>query len=503
MNKMTAFKIAAAALVAVAAVFTLYRPIAVTFGRDGAAEARSSVSKGVAEAVNEPGKTLMAAYPPPDYERPALIAASPITPQSYGVTEVKVGTTSYLVLGKDIYGFSGGEGGWDKIAEFPIPDGSLFKKYRPKTELWSYETEVGPSTGAARGIWMGYAFYSGEGFNGLGGAALYDVKTREFGVLRHPALVDCAIGALAADEDRLVARTFKQGEGYSSVCNGIVAVDLKTLKAVAYVPKESDVITSHDPAPGTKLLGDKYSVPLEKVLSGEAGFEKKEAPNWSDAEREKILAEGLDRYMVRVAREEAASGAAAKAARPKDVRSDHMWIDNSRAAAEALREPPEEAVAAGTGDIDEKEVPGVFSGLAKNAFMQVYSGLTDIMPLRPEVVELSGKEGAKKYYCVCAIAQDPAHTNYDPGLSFDENAKHSRVGCFVLSGTRPARILKLADVPTRRWRDYTGRCVAGEAENEVVVTFSGDTYGDQEVTRRYAVDIDAWACESLPESGKP
>jgi hypothetical protein len=108
------------------------------------------------------------------------------------------------------------------------------------------------------------------------------------------------------------------------------------------------------------------------------------------------------------------------------------------------------------------------------------------------------------YYCICALAQDPAHTDYDSRLSFDENAKHSRVGCFVLSGTRPAKILKLADVPTRRWRDYSGRCVAGEGENAVVVTFSGDTYGDQVVTRRYAVDIDAWTCELLSESsGNP
>jgi hypothetical protein len=457
--------------------------------------------------MNEPGKTLMAAYPPPDYDRPApgdTPLGMEITPQTYGVTEVKVGTSSFLVQGKDIYGFSGAEGGkWNKIAEFPVPDGSLFKKYRPKTEMWTYETEIGLSTGSVRGLWAGYAFYSGEGINGIGGAVFYDVASGEMGVFRHPALLDCSAGTLSVSDERLVVRTSRQGEGGSSVCNGVVAIDFKTLKAVSYLPVESKTITDHDPAPGAKLLGDKYNVPLEKVLSGEAGFEKKEAPGWSDAEREKILAEGLDRYMFRVAREEAESGAAAKEARPKDVRSDHMWIDNSRAAGEALREAPEEAVAAGTGDIDEKEVAGVFSGLAKKEFMKVYSGLTDIMPLRPSVVELSGKEGTKKYYCVCAIAQDPAHTDYDSGLSFEENAKHSRVGCFVLSGTRPARILKLADVPTRRWRDYTGRCVAGEVENEVVVTFSGDTYGDQVVTRRYSVDPAAWTSELISESSVP
>jgi len=505
MNKLTASKIAGAGLVIGAAIFIHYRSVTIAPENEATAGAQASVSKAAVEGMGESGKTLVAAYPPPDYDRPVTIASSPITPQSYGVTEVKVGTTSFLVLGKDIYGFSGGEDGkWNMIAEFPIPDGLLFKKYRPKTEMWSYETEIGPSTGGARGIWMGYAFYSGEGFNGIGGAVFYDIASREFGVLRHPALVDCAIGALSVSGERLVARTYKQGEGYSSVCNGVVAIDLKTLKAVSYVPKESNVISDYDPAPDAKLLGDKYAAPLEKVVSGEAGFEKKDVPNWSDAEQEQIIAEGLERYMFRVAREESQSGAAAKEARPKDVRSDHMWIDNSRAAREALREPPEEDDAAGTGDIDEKEVGGVFPGLAKKEFMMVYGGLTDITTLRPDAVELSGKEGVKKYYCICAIAQDPAHTDYNSSLSFEENAKHSRVGCFVLSGTRPARILKLVDVATRRWRDYSGRCVAGEAENEVVVTFSGDTYGDQVVSRRYAVNPAAWTSELISESsGKP
>lgn len=505
MNKLTALIIAAVALVVGAAVFVIYRPAAVGPASEGAAVAQSSVSKGVAEAVNTPGKTLMAAYPPPDYDRPATIASSPITPQTYGVTEVKVGTTSFLVLGKDIYGFSEGEGGnWNKIAEFPVPDGSLFKKYRPKAKMWSYETEIGQSTGSAHGIWAGNSFYSGEGFNGIGGVVFFDVSARKFGVFRHPALVDCSAGAFAVSDERLVVRTSWQGEGGSTVCNGVVAIDLKTLKAVSYIPKESQVIRDADPAPGAILLGDKYNAPLEKVLSGEAGFEKKDAPNWSDPEREKILAEGLFPYMLRTAREEAETGATAEAARPKDVRSDHMWIDNSRAANEALRAEPEEAEDAGTGDINEREVADVFSRLAKKEFMKVYGGLTEITTLRPAAIELSGKESAKKYYCICALAQDPAHTDYDSRQSFDENAKHSRVGCFVLSGMRPAKILKLADVPTRRWRDYSGRCVAGEGENEVVVTFSGDTYGDQVVTRRYAVDIDAWTCELLSESsGNP
>lgn len=334
MNKFKALKIAAAALLIGVAIFVLYRPVVVAPGSEAAAEPQSSVSKGVAEAVNMPGKTLMAAYPPPDYDRP-MPGDTPlgieITPQTYGVTEVKVGTTSFLVQGKEIYGLgAGNEGKWSKIAEFPIPDKSLFKKYRPKAEMWSYETGIGLSTGGLRGIWAGYTFYNGEGCNGIGGAVFYDTNLSKFGVLRHPALVDCGAEALSASEDKLVVRTSRQVEGGSYVCNGVVVIDLRTLKAISYVPVGSTVITDNDPAPGEKVLGGKYAVPFEQVLSGEAGFEKKGAPNWSDAEREKILAEGLVPYMVRTAQEEAEAGAAAEAARPKDVRSDHMWIPRER-----------------------------------------------------------------------------------------------------------------------------------------------------------------------------
>jgi hypothetical protein len=502
MNSATIIKAVGLSTLIAAAVYAFY-------GREAVAPVSVDAS-GVAAAVSGPGnqpraeagKTPGVSMEPESERPPYNPVEENITAQTSGVTEVKVGTTSFLVYGTGVYLYSAGEEKWRIIAELPVPDESLFKKYRPKAEIWSYETEIGPAAGAPGKVWAGYKFYNGEGFNGIGGAVFYDVVTGDIGILRHPALLACSAGAIAVSEETLVARTSRDREGSSTVCNGVVEIDFKTLKAISYMPVESDVITDHDPAPGTKVLGDKYNVPLDKVLSGEAGFKKKDAPNWSDAEREKILSEGLVRYMVRTALEEARSGMEARAARPKDVRSEHMWIDNSRAAREALQAPPEEADEAGTGDIDEKEVAGVFSGLAKKEFMKVYAGLTDITALRPAAVELSGKEGAKKYYCICALAQDPAHTDYDSSLSFEENSKHSRVGCFVLSGTRPARLLKLADVPTRRWRDYTGRCVAGEAENEVVVTFSGDTYGDQVILRRYSVNPVAWTSELISESSE-
>ena len=331
MKRIIVIKVVGLAVIIAVVIYGLYKSEVSPQVSAEAPDVASAVSGPDNQPHAEAGKTLVSIWMPPPSERPPYPPIEEnITAQTNGVTEVKIGTSSFLVYGTGVYSYSAGEGKWGRLAEFPIPDEALFKKYRPKAVIWTYETEIGLSTGAPGKVWAGYKFYNGEGFNGLGGAVFYDVVTGEMGVLRHPALLDCSAGTLAVSDETLVVRTSRQGEGGSSICNGIVSIDFKTLKAVSYMPVESKVITDNDPAPGDKLLGDKYNVPLDKVLSGEAGFEKKDAPNWSDAEREKILSEGLDKYMVRTALEESAAGMAARAARPKDIRSDHMWIDKGR-----------------------------------------------------------------------------------------------------------------------------------------------------------------------------
>lgn len=330
MNRLTIIKVVGFAVIIAVVIYGLYKPKVAPQASADVSNVASAVSGQADQAPAEAGKTLVIGMLPESERPPYPPIEENITAQTNGVTEVKVGTSSFLGYGTGVYSYNAGEGKWGRIAEFPIPDEALFKKYRPKAEIWTYETEIGLSTGAPGKVWAGYKFYNGEGFNGIGGAVFYDVVTGEIGVLRHPALLDCSAGTLSVSDESLVVRTSRQGEGGSSVCNGVVAIDFKTLKAVSYMPVESKVITDNDPAPGDKLLGDKYNVPLDKVLSGEVGFEKKDAPNWSDAEREKILSEGFVPYMVRTAREEAETGAASKAARPKDIRSDHMWIDKGR-----------------------------------------------------------------------------------------------------------------------------------------------------------------------------
>lgn len=91
MNKLTVLKFAAVALVTGAAIFIHYRSVTIAPETEATAGAQASVSKAAVEGPGEPGKTLVAAYPPPDYDRSALVASSPITPRTDGVTEVKVG----------------------------------------------------------------------------------------------------------------------------------------------------------------------------------------------------------------------------------------------------------------------------------------------------------------------------------------------------------------------------------------------------------------------------
>ena len=330
MKRSAIVKLIGFAMLVASLIHVFHRQDAVIPVSAEASSAASAVPGVEDQPQAEAGKASGIAMPPESERPPYPPVEENITAQTNGVAEVRVGTSAYLVYGTGVYSYRERDDKWGKVSEFPIPDEALFKKYRPKATIWTYETEIGLSTVAPGKIWAGYKFYNGEGFNGIGGAVFYNVATGETGVLRHPALLDCSAGTLSVSDERLVVRTSWQGEGGSSVCNGVVAIDLKTLKAVSYMPVGSTTITDNDPAPGDKLLGDKYNAPLDKVLSEEAGFEKKDAPNWSDAEREKILAEGLDRYMIRTAREEAAAGAAAKAARPKDVRSEHMWIGKGR-----------------------------------------------------------------------------------------------------------------------------------------------------------------------------
>lgn len=330
MNRLTAIKISGFVVLVAALVHAFYRQEAASPINADTSNTASAVPGLENRPQAEARKELVIGMPAESERPPYIPAGEEITAQTSGATEVKVGTSSLLVYGTGVYSYSAGEEKWRIIAELPVPDEALFKKYRPKAEVWTYETEIGLSTGASGKVWAGYKFYSGEGLNGIGGAVFYDVATGEIGVLRHPALLDCSAGTISVSDESLVVRTSRQVEGGSYVCNGVVFIDFKTLKAVSYMPADSTVITDNDPAPGAKLLGDKYNVPLDKVLSGEAGFEKKDAPNWSDAEREKILSEGLVPYMVRIALEEARAGVMAKAARPKNIRSDHMWIDKGR-----------------------------------------------------------------------------------------------------------------------------------------------------------------------------
>lgn len=142
--------------------------------------------------------------------------------------------------------------------------------------------------------------------------------------------------------------------------------------------------------------------------------------------------------------------------------------------------------------IDDEEIRQLLPELLTREFVKAYSALTEVRPRRAVPLTLAGKRGKGSYYCACAEAEDPDHINFDSRLSFAENSLHDQVGCFIISRARPAKVLTLAIEPTRRWRDYAASCSQGEAENEVILNFAGDTYGDQRIQKSYTIDVDAW-----------
>ncbi len=184
---------------------------------------------------------------------------------------------SFRVAGNEV--FRKNDNHWKTVATFPLPSIPMLIRYRPevrgdfgfnkrKTNFFDVVEDVSsdPQTMYVSGtrIWVGFAFYEGEGFEGYGGIGFYDSKTNQIGVLRHPALVDYSVKSLLVTDTVIYVQTVGNYELSSSVGYGLVMLDTKTLLTKAIVP------------PGTSTLWDKddtvsasafYNRPIAVVLS--------------------------------------------------------------------------------------------------------------------------------------------------------------------------------------------------------------------------------------------
>ena len=124
MKSLTIIKAIGLSALIAAAVYAFYGPEAVSPLSVEASGVASAVSGPGNQPRAEAGKTLVVGMPP-EYERPQYSPPEEkITAQTPGVTEVKVGTTSFLVYGTGVYFYSADEEKWCIIAELPVPDES-------------------------------------------------------------------------------------------------------------------------------------------------------------------------------------------------------------------------------------------------------------------------------------------------------------------------------------------------------------------------------------------
>lgn len=109
---------------------------------------------------------------------------------------------------------------------------AMIRYFRPAVTQIDYaESGIGPVLRDGDKIWFAIDFYSGEGSVGIGGIGFVDMKTMRMGLLRHPALTDCAADGIRVDPKEIVVNTYYFGEGVFGTCHGRVVIDRASLRA--------------------------------------------------------------------------------------------------------------------------------------------------------------------------------------------------------------------------------------------------------------------------------
>src|SRR4030067_686086 len=113
------------------------------------------------------------------------------------------------------YGIAIENGGNSVFIELPHTTNAMLKHYRAdidKTFNYVVDTTIGGTTVAEGKIWFGLNFYSGEGHEGIGGVGYFDPITQKFGLLRHPAIIDCAARSIEVTNEYNSVLTFRVWE---------------------------------------------------------------------------------------------------------------------------------------------------------------------------------------------------------------------------------------------------------------------------------------------------
>lgn len=248
---------------------------------------------------------------------------------------------SFIVVGYEISSNISGQ--WKTVARFTVPTVSLLLQYRPyvRNHFGFNETEKGfidvvedvsstiDTAFLADGkLWVGFGFYEGEGWEGYGGIGFYDPKTKKVGVLRHPALIDYSVKAMMVTDTMLYVQTIGNYEIESTVGNGLVMINRRSLEARALVPPGTSTSRNKD---DTASVAPLYNKPIPELLRDNRLVEKS-VPQYVPTLAESIQAIGIDSFMIKTAHEEKATRnrAASKAKITEDVlkfpRPDNGWL---------------------------------------------------------------------------------------------------------------------------------------------------------------------------------
>ncbi len=202
---------------------------------------------------------------------------------------------------------------WEPIAEFVDPTYRLFLKYTGKSnEIYGSYERFEIMNGFMMSlhapvihndkIWFGISIYNGEGFDGYGGIGFFDLKTKRFGVLRHPALVNCSTREIYFGENSIYIATIGNHELSSSLCNGVVVLNLNTLKVISLLPPVRGFLWHKDFS--TFLAQVYYDKPVEEMIEDERFVRDTTVANWDQEKRLKIQEVGLEKFMLKKYKQE-------------------------------------------------------------------------------------------------------------------------------------------------------------------------------------------------------
>lgn len=216
---------------------------------------------------------------------------------------------------------------WALRGEFVVPTVSLLLQYRPHVvEHFGFDESKEKFVGVVEDVssaitavafdkttvWVGFGFYEGEGWEGIGGIGFVDLQTGRVGVLRHPALVDCSVESLLVTDTVIYAMTVGHYELTQTIGNGLVTIDRRTLRAMGKVPFGNGILWDKDSEENVQA---QYRKSILSLIS-DSTLHEREIPQYSEEQLKEASRCGVDSFMVAcVQQERAVRGRAVSAAK--------------------------------------------------------------------------------------------------------------------------------------------------------------------------------------------